>query len=141
MTPNELIQQMDEAEFKSRLIAELEVLASANPDFCYTTAKHRKIAGDNIQCRYNAGPEKKESLFSYNSSPLPCSEEQSKGCIFGRALRAMGIELGDSTLGIASFLRASGAETSFERKCRVIQGMQDGGARWGTLPIEGLKGL
>jgi len=138
MRPSELIEEIGPEQFKSRLIANLEALASANPDFQYVTEEQIRMPGS-IRCRYNSGPSKEDGL----NGPTPiegCTEEQNKGCIFGRALRAMGVELGSSALGIRSYLPGQAME-DFSKKCRFIQGRQDNGTKWGDLPISELKGL
>jgi hypothetical protein len=138
MLPAELIAEIGPEEFKSRLMANLEALASANPDFRYVTEEQCRMPGS-VRCRYNSGPCKEDGI----NGPIPlegCTEEQSKGCIFGRALRAMGIELGNSTLGILSYLSGD-SMCDFSLKCRRIQGLQDTGTKWGDLPIADLKGL
>ena len=153
MTPHELIEELGEDRFKEKLITELQALASANPDFCYITHEQLGKSGL-IRCCYNAGPAREAKTAPMSCSSLSglipfedSTEEQNKGCIFGRAFRAMGVELGNSTFGVTAFFTTIVDEVTctevfeeFSNICQSIQTQQDNGSKWGDLPIKRLKG-
>jgi hypothetical protein len=134
MTLSELVQSLGVQEFKARLIAELKILAEQNPDHQYVT--HKQLAlSPNLRpsCSYNCGP-RYWNMGEYAACP-DSTEEQSKGCIFGRALRDMGVELGDQRSNIEYILNTANVGNKFAAACLEIQAGQDTGLRWGELNI------
>ncbi len=146
MKLSELVESLGAAEFKTRLIAELDGLVEQNPDFVYVTEDQLAKSGLDPKCSYNSGPQlntgRSEGEFgAYKYVPFEDNtEEQNKGCIFGQALRAMGVDLSGVDSGI-EFILTSLVGINFARACRRIQGRQDSGENWGKLDIRKLDGL
>lgn len=134
MTLSELVQSLGVERFKAQLITELKILAEQNPDHQYVT--HKQLAlSPNLRpsCSYNSGP-KYWNMGECAACP-DSTEEQSKGCIFGRALRDMGVELGDQRENIEYILNTANVGNKFAAACLEIQAGQDTGLRWGELNI------
>jgi hypothetical protein len=104
-------------------------------------------SGLDPKCSYDSGPQlntgrRSEGEFgSYKYVPFEDNtEEQNKGCIFGQALRAMGVDMSGVYSGI-EFILTPLVGINFARACRGIQGRQDSGENWGKLDIRKLDGL
>lgn len=137
----DLVEQMGEDAFKEALISELKFLAETQPDFCYVTAEQLSSTPCRARCSYNSGPAKRTLSNAAGWEAFPDNtEEQNKGCIFGQAIRKLGVEIGDDTSNISSLLIQS-CGMKFADACWNIQGEQDSGAKWGSLNIDSLKGL
>lgn len=134
MTLSELVKSLGVERFRAQLIAELKILAEQNPDHQYVT--HEQLAlSPNLRpsCSYNCGP-RYWNMGEYAACP-DSTEEQNKGCIFGRALRDMGVELGDQSSNIEYILNTANVGNKFAAACLEIQAGQDTGSRWGELDI------
>lgn len=140
MVLSELVKSLGVQEFKARLIAELNTLVRENPDHQYVTPAQALLSSSiRPTCSYNCGPKYWDNgqYVAFSDS----TEEQNKGCIFGRALRTMGVELGDRSVNIEYILNSVGIGGRFAETCLEIQAGQDTGWRWGDLNIGSLDGL
>jgi hypothetical protein len=126
-----LIEDYGVQAFKSQLLENLRKLAASMPEHQYVTQEQLALARKNggCACSYDSGP----SIIG--GEKIECSPEQAKGCIFGRALRNMGIELGSSTDAICDIL-SDRVGYSFTKKCWDVQRAQDCGTPWGKLPLD-----
>jgi hypothetical protein len=145
MTLSETVQVLGVAEFKARLIAELKSLCETHQDFRYVTrAQLLKCGGGSPKCSYARGPEI-GSIDDFGASVYTAfddnTEEQNKGCLFGRALAALGIDVSNETENIGYLLRDAGVCALFSSKCWDFQSEQDGGCKWGDLNISSLDRL
>jgi hypothetical protein len=143
MTLSECVNTLGLAEFKARLIAELKSLAETHKDFCYVTdSQIEQCRGISPKCSYAAGPQflnmGRGGLYAPFSDN---TEEQNKGCIFGRALAAMGVDLADQSDNISSLLKSAGVDDRFRNYCWDVQSEQDSGRKWGELKISSLEGV
>ena len=146
MKLSELVESLGATEFKARLVAELDSLVEQNPDFVYITQDQLAKSGLDPKCSYDSGPQlntgRSETHFgAYQYVPLEDNtDQQNKGCIFGQALRAMGVYLSGVDSGI-EFILTPPLGINFARPCRGIQNRQDFGEKWGNLNIRSLDGL
>ena len=136
MTLLELVQSLGVERFKAQLITELKILGEQNPDHQYVTHEQLALSPNlHTSCSYNCGPSY-WSMGEWERAACPDStEEQSKGCIFGRALRDMGVELGDQRSNIEYILNTANVGQRFAAACLEIQAGQDTGSKWGELNI------
>ena len=153
MNLSELVESLGAEEFKARLVAELDGLVEQNPDFVYITQDQLDKSGLDPKCSYDSGPQlntgRSESDHEGQSTHFGAhqyvpfednTDQQNKGCIFGQALRAMGVDLSGNDSGI-EFILTPLLGINFARPCRGIQGRQDSGEKWGNLNIRSLDGL
>jgi hypothetical protein len=146
MKLSEVVESLGAAEFKDRLVAELDALVEQNPEFVYITQDQLDKSGLEPKCSYDSGPQlntgRSEGEFgAYKYVPFEDNtEEQNKGCIFGQALRAMGVDMSGNDSGI-DFILTPLVGINFARACGGIQGRQDSGEKWGKLDIRKLDGL
>ena len=146
MSLSELVESLGVTEFKARLVAELDSLVKQNPDFVYITQDQLDKNGLDPKCSYDSGPQLNTGgcgthFGAYQYVPFEDNtDQQNKGCIFGQALRAMGVDLSGNDSGI-EFILTPLVGINFARPCRGIQGRQDSGEKWGNLNIRSLDGL
>jgi hypothetical protein len=145
MKLSELVGSLGAAEFKVRLIAELDSLVEQNPEFVYITQDQFDKSGLDPKCSYDSGPQlntgRSDEFDVYKYVPFEDNtEEQNKGCIFGQALRAMGVDMSGNDSGI-DFILTPLVGINFARACLGIQSRQDSGEKWGKLDIRKLDGL
>jgi hypothetical protein len=146
MNLSELVESLGATEFKARLVAELDGLVEQNPDFVYITQDQFDKSGLDPKCSYDSGPQlntgRSETHFgAYQYVPFEDNtDQQNKGCIFGQALRAMGVDLSGNDSGI-EFILTPLLGIQFARPCRGIQCRQDSGEKWGNLNVRSLDGL
>jgi hypothetical protein len=146
MTLSETVQAFGPLGFKKALVAQLKSLAEAHKDFSYVTSSQISACrGTSPKCSYASGPQimsdvtvSGEAVYSPFSDN---TEDQNKGCLFGRALASMGVDLFDQENNIGSLLIDAGIDKRFSDKCWDIQSEQDGGRKWGDLGIGALESL
>lgn len=146
MTLSETVQAFGVVGFKKALIAELKSLAETHQDFRYVTlAQISMCKGSSPKCSYASGPQIMSDVTSFVTavySPFEDNtEDQNKGCLFGRALAAMGVDLAESSENIGSLLKAARVDALFSNYCWDIQSEQDSGAKWGELNFCQLEAL
>ena len=146
MNLSELVESLGATEFKARLVAELDDLVEQNPNFVYITQDQLDKSGLDPKCSYDSGPQintgrSKGEFGAYQYVPFEDNtDQQNKGCIFGQALRAMGVDLSGNDSGI-EFILTPLVGIQFARPCRGIQCRQDSGEKWGNLNVRSLDGL
>ena len=146
MTLSETVQAFGPLGFKRALIAQLKSLAETHQDLRYVTpAQISMCKGGSPKCSYASGPQilsdvpiSGEAVYSPFSDN---TEDQNRGCIFGRAIAALGADISNEIDNIRSLLICAGIDKPFSNKCWDIQGEQDGGTKWGELNIGSLDGL
>lgn len=146
MTLSETVQAFGPLGFKRALIAQLKSLAETNQDLRYVTpAQISMCKGSSPKCSYASGPQMLSGATSSGDavySPFSDNtEDQNRGCIFGRAMAALGADISNETNNIGSLLMYAGIDKPFSHNCWDIQAEQDGGTKWGELNIDSLDGL
>jgi hypothetical protein len=146
MTLSETVQAFGVVGFKKALVAQLKSLAEAHKDFSYVTSSQISACRDNSpKCSYASGPQILTGADIYGAgrySPfVDNTEEQNKGCLFGRAIATLGADMSHETSNIGCLLIDAGIDKVFSYKCWDIQAEQDGGKKWGELNISSLDGL
>lgn len=144
MTLSETVHAFGPLGFKRALITQLKSLAEAHKDFSYVTSDQIQECG-NPKCSYASGPQiltgTDISGAAIYSPFVDNTEEQDKGCLFGRAIATLGADISHETNNIGSLLIDAGIDKVFSYKCWDIQAEQDGGKKWGELDISSLDGL
>ena len=146
MTLSETVHAFGPLGFKKALVAQLKSLAETYKDFSYvTSAQIHECAGGSPKCSYASGPQiltDTDISGAARYSPfVDNTEEQNKGCLFGRAIATLGADISNEADNIGSLLTNAGIDRQFSNKCLDIQGKQDGGKKWGELNISSLDGL
>jgi hypothetical protein len=146
MTLSETVQAFGVVGFKKALVAQLKNLAETHKDFRYVThAQLLKCGGGSPKCSYASGPQiltGTDISGAARYSPfVDNTEEQNKGCLFGRAIATLGADISHETNNIGSLLIDAGIDKVFSYKCWDFQSEQDGGCKWGELNISSLDGL
>ena len=140
----EKAKEIGVTEFKRTLSQNLKDLSEIYKDHCYVDKKYVELAAGTsnvILCNYSSGPKMIHgwaiSLPKPPISTIDATFEQSKGCIFGRALANMGVDPSSLDGNIEEILvDTTGPEFAYQ--CRLIQEAQDSGSAWGELPLEEL---
>jgi hypothetical protein len=144
MTLSETVQAFGPLGFKKALIAQLKSLTETHKDFSYVTSDQIHECG-NPKCSYASGPQiltGTDISGAATYSPfVDNTEEQNKGCLFGRAIATLGADISHETSNIGCLLIDVGIDKVFSYKCWDIQAEQDGGKKWGELNISSLDGL
>jgi hypothetical protein len=144
MTLSETVQAFGPLGFKRALIAQLKSLTETHKDFSYVTSAQIRECGS-PKCSYASGPQiltGTDISGAATYSPfVDNTEEQDKGCLFGRAIATLGADISHEGSNIGSLLIDAGIDKRFSDKCWDIQTEQDGGRKWGELNISSLDGL
>jgi hypothetical protein len=146
MTLSEVVQAFGVVGFKKALIKELKSLAETHKDFSYVTPSQISACrGTSPKCSYASGPQIIiNSTYSGEAVYFPFNdntEEQNKGCLFGRAIAALGADISSEEDNIGSLLKLTGVDLLFSNYCWDLQAEQDAGRKWGELNISALENL